>query len=131
MPTPKLADFYHELELSGLLETAQLQDLADSGLTQGDDTLPLARVLIRRGWLTRFQVNQIAAGRRDDLTVGPYRLLDRLGEGAMGQVFKAHHTVMNRTVALKVIRKEWLRNATAVARFYKEIQAAAQLIHPN
>ncbi|HEV3080793.1 MAG TPA: serine/threonine-protein kinase [Gemmataceae bacterium] len=131
MATPKLADFFHELELSGLLESAQLEDLTHGGLNQGEDMLPLARAIIRRGWLTRFQVNQIAAGRRQDLTVGPYRILDRLGEGAMGQVFKAHHAVMNRTVALKVIRKEWLRNANAVGRFYKEIQAAAQLIHPN
>src|SRR5207247_8198334 len=75
--------------------------------------------------------SQLAAGRGKELTIGPYRVLDRLGEGAMGQVYKAHHAVMRRTVALKVIRKEYLADPTAVARFYKEVQAAAQLVHPN
>src|SRR5438132_847404 len=131
MALPKLAAFLQALKDSGLLEPAQLTELEGSPLSQGEDMLLLARVIVRRGWLTRFQVNQLAAGRGQELSIGPYRLLDRLGEGAMGQVFKAHHAVMNRTVALKVIRKEWLRNATAVARFYKEVQAAAQLFHPN
>src|SRR5262249_26001713 len=46
-------------------------------------------------------------------------------------VFKAQHQLMRRLVALKVIRKELLDESDAVARFYREIQAASRLDHPN
>src|SRR5260370_26138033 len=49
----------------------------------------------------------------------------------MCQVFRAEHRAMNRIVALKVVRKEWLTNETAIRRFYREAQAAAQLAHPH
>src|SRR5262249_48723073 len=49
----------------------------------------------------------------------------------MGQVFKARHAHMGRVVALKLMRKDKLSSATAVERFFKEVQAAAKLTHPN
>jgi len=49
----------------------------------------------------------------------------------MGQVFKAHHQQHASHRRLKVIRKEKLGSPDAVKRFYQEIQAAAQLVHPN
>ncbi len=63
--------------------------------------------------------------------LGQYDLLELLGEGGMGQVYKARHRLMQRIVALKVIRKEQLIDPGAVARFHREIRAAAQLNHPN
>jgi serine/threonine-protein kinase len=56
--------------------------------------------------LTPYQANQLLAGRGADLLLGPYRILDRLGEGGMGQVFKAHHVSMDRIIALKIIPKD-------------------------
>src|SRR5262249_9788347 len=82
-------------------------------------------------WLTRYQLNVIAQGRGKDLILGPYLLLDRLGEGGMGQVYKARHQKMHRVVALKIIRKEKLASENTVNRFYQEVRAAAQLVHPN
>lgn len=60
-----------------------------------------------------------------------YELLAELGEGGMGQVFKARHKVMKRIVALKTIRPELINHPEAVARFAKEARAAARLSHPN
>ena len=91
----------------------------------------LAGELIRRGWLTPYQVNQLLQGRGRDLLLGSYVLLERLGEGGMGQVFKARNWKLGRVVALKLIRKERLDNPDAVRRFQREIRAAAQLDHPN
>jgi WD40 repeat protein/serine/threonine protein kinase len=91
----------------------------------------LARELIQRGWLTPYQANQIFLGKTADLVLGQYVLLERLGEGAMGQVFKARHLKMGRIVALKQIRKDRLANPTAVQRFQREIQLVAALHHPN
>src|SRR5262249_23975252 len=54
-----------------------------------------------------------------------------IGEGGMGQVFKAWHRHLDRVVALKVIRKDKLDHPEAVRRFLREIELAARLSHPN
>jgi WD40 repeat protein/tRNA A-37 threonylcarbamoyl transferase component Bud32 len=91
----------------------------------------LAKELLERGWLTAYQVNQIFQGQGSHLVLGQYLLLERLGEGGMGQVFKARHQRLERTVALKVIRKDRLTNPDAIERFQREARAAARLSHPN
>lgn len=67
----------------------------------------------------------------DAPTVPGYQILGRLGRGGMGVVYKARHERMNRLVALKVIDKVYLSEANAIGRFYREVQAAASLSHPN
>jgi serine/threonine protein kinase len=113
-----------------LLDAAQAEEAAALGL-QCADGRELAKTLVRRGWLTVFQVNKLLQYHANDLLIGPYLLLERLGEGGMGQVFKARHRSLGRVVALKVIRKEALTNPTAARRFEREVQANAQLTHPN
>jgi serine/threonine protein kinase len=63
--------------------------------------------------------------------LGQYQLLEKLGSGGMGKVFKARHRLMNRIVALKVIQDRRLSDPGAVHRFRKEIRALAQLDHPR
>jgi WD40 repeat protein/serine/threonine protein kinase len=128
---PRAASFLDNLRASALLSAAQLADLAKCPEARNPAPTPLARVVLQRGWLTRFQLNTVAAGRAKDLVVGPYVLLDKLGEGGMGMVYKARHQHMQRVVALKVIRKEKLANPESVKRFYQEVQLAGQLSHPN
>ncbi|MCP4784226.1 MAG: protein kinase [Fuerstiella sp.] len=60
-----------------------------------------------------------------------YRILEPLGAGGMGEVFKAEHRLMDRTVAVKVIRGEFMTSPTAVSRFRTEVRAASRLSHPN
>lgn len=60
-----------------------------------------------------------------------YRVLEMVGRGGMGLVFKAEHRFLNRLVALKVIRPRLLANPLAVERFRLEVEAAARLSHPN
>jgi WD40 repeat protein/tRNA A-37 threonylcarbamoyl transferase component Bud32 len=60
-----------------------------------------------------------------------YRPIRPLGFGGMGTVWLAEHKVMNRLVALKVIRPEFLEKPGATERFHREVQAAARLHHPN
>jgi serine/threonine protein kinase len=111
-----------------VLEPAQLDDLAHVAQLE---PRALAAELIRRGWLTPYQANQVLNGLARDLLLGSYVLLERLGEGGMGAVFKARNWKLGRVVALKLIRKDRLANEAAVRRFRREIQAAAQLRHPN
>lgn len=95
------------------------------------DSATIASHAVGQGWLTPYQVQRIHAGKGQKLSIGPYILLDILGEGSMGRVFKARHNKMGRTVALKVIRKELLSNQRVVLRFQQEIRAVGQIMHPN
>jgi eukaryotic-like serine/threonine-protein kinase len=114
-----------------ILEDPQLDALAREQWARIAGPDELARELLRRGWLTHYQVDQLARGRGGDLVLGAYLILDALGEGGMGRVLKARHRRMNRTVALKVIRPEHLARPGVVGRFHCEIEAAARLSHPN
>jgi serine/threonine-protein kinase len=60
-----------------------------------------------------------------------YRVIEELGAGGMGVVYKAEHRVMGRTVALKVVAPNLTARARAVERFRKEVRAAARLEHNN
>jgi hypothetical protein len=60
-----------------------------------------------------------------------YRVLQVLGAGGMGTVYKAEHQRMERPVALKVLRRDLTQDAGAVERFHREVKAAARLAHPN
>jgi serine/threonine protein kinase/WD40 repeat protein len=91
----------------------------------------LARELVRRGLLTTFQANEIMQDRAGRLVLGQYLLLERLGQGGMGEVFKARHRVLDRLVALKIIRAEYVNHPDAVERFRRECRAAGRLSHPN
>lgn len=87
--------------------------------------------LVKTGWLTAFQANLLLRRRSDELVLGPYLLLSRIGKGGMGQVFKARHRTLNRIVALKLLREEKISSKEAVLRFRREIQLSSQLAHPN
>jgi tetratricopeptide (TPR) repeat protein/tRNA A-37 threonylcarbamoyl transferase component Bud32/TolB-like protein len=67
----------------------------------------------------------------DDASVGPYRVIDRLGAGGMGEVFLATDTRLNRKVALKYLSDPALDLPRARERLLREARAAAQISHPN
>src|SRR6185295_10816183 len=62
----------------------------------------LALSLVGDGLLTPFQARQLTHGQAKGLVLGQYRLLEEIGRGGFGQVYKALHTVMDRVVAVKV-----------------------------
>jgi formylglycine-generating enzyme required for sulfatase activity/tRNA A-37 threonylcarbamoyl transferase component Bud32 len=124
-------DLIQRLRQRRLLEPEQLDDVTRTLSARPAEPRALAGQLIQRGWLTPYQINQLFLGRDRDLVLGPYVLLERLGEGGMGKVFKARHAKLGRIVALKVIRKDCLGTPRSIRRFHREIQAVARLSHPN
>jgi len=62
---------------------------------------------------------------------GRYRIIEKVGVGGMGTVYRAEHEVLRRQVALKVLRTELLQDSMAMARFEQEARACAALTHPN
>src|SRR5262245_57946239 len=118
------ANFMESVRQSGVLDAAQLKQLTPKVLARASDARDLARALVKKGWLTQFQVNQLLQDKPQDLVLDQYLILDRIGEGGMGSVYRARHRVMGREVALKVIRKDRLDNPDAIRRFQREISAA-------
>jgi serine/threonine protein kinase len=101
------------------------------GMPPTSDATALANRLVKEGRLTAFQARHIYAGKARALVLGPYALLDVIGRGGMGCVYKAEHRKMRRLVAIKVIAKTALKSPEAAFRFEREVQAAARLEHPN
>jgi serine/threonine-protein kinase len=131
MPITTGAELLEALRRHGILEPDQLDSLERDPPPGGAEARGLARELMRREWLTPYQANQLLQDRGAELVVGPYVLLARVGQGGMGQVFKARHQRLGRVVALKVIRAESLEHPDMVRRFRRETRAAAQLAHRN
>src|SRR5262249_47607748 len=115
----ELLDSLYDLEL---LPAKQLEEAVGPLRQQFPQARDLAAECVRRGWLTDFQAERLLAGQGSSIAFGPYLLLQRLGQGGMGEVFKARHRLLNRTVALKVTRKELLTDPTNERRFVREIQ---------
>lgn len=67
----------------------------------------------------------------DARQLGQYRLLNKLGEGGMGEVYLAEHQLLKRPCAVKLINADLEDNSIALARFEREVQSAAMLSHPN
>lgn len=86
--------------------------------------------MVHQGLLTSFQAQQLGHGRWKGFEVGNYRILDRLGEGGMGQVFLAEHRTLGKRVALKLFNPRTV-SPLARERFLREARAAAKLNHPN
>lgn len=91
----------------------------------------MARKLVEQGVLTRFQAERLLGGVTTGFFMGPYRILELLGKGGMGRVYKAEHRSMKRIVALKVLSSNTLKTERAVQLFLHEIRAVGVLQHPN
>ena len=125
--------FTQRLTSSGVMSADDLRDwiAAVPVEKRPGDGEALARELVRVKKLTKFQAEQLYAGKGSSLTLGNYVILDKLGQGGMGIVLKAQHKRMSRVVALKVMFPAAVKSAGAVKRFHREVQTAAKLTHPN
>lgn len=127
-----LDDFLGNLSQSGLLPPHDLATVKSQSTKEPTNTVAtLIDWLIHEHKLTRYQAELIVRGQKGGLVLGNYVILEKLGQGGMGTVFKAKHRRMNRLVALKVLPSALSIVPEAIARFQREVEAAARLQHTN
>jgi serine/threonine-protein kinase len=121
--------FLHHLERSRLLSEEQCRQVSVRFPESSGESL--ARALMAEGLLTAYQADQLLLGLSKGFFLGPYRILEFLGQGGMAYIFKAVHTTMERVVALKVFRRDLYDSDQARALAQWESRVLAQLNHPN
>lgn len=131
MPIDSVATFLTILQRTQVLTPQEVQEVTRELGPHYADPHDLAAYLIEIEWLTEYQVQLLFNERWEELTIGPYLILDRLGEGGVSEVFKAWDTVKGRTVALKVLHQHLTDRTAAVGEFQRELQAVTRLSHPN
>ena len=123
--------------LSGLVSPEQLEEIIQAARARWED-LPedpvlrgerLAEQAVAMGLLNPWQARQLLEG-RTKFTLGSYRVVDSLGRGGVGQVFKAVHELLGREVAIKVLPRE-RATPERVEQFLREIRLLASLDHPH
>ncbi|MGD8499242.1 MAG: serine/threonine-protein kinase, partial [Phycisphaerales bacterium] len=95
----------------------------------------LKDLMIELDYITTTQAERLRTSIKESKAavqqIPGYKILGKLGAGAMAIVYKARQLSLNRTVAIKVLPKRFSENKEYVERFYKEGQAAGRLNHPN
>ncbi len=126
-------EFLQILGNSGLFSRDELGKTlaALPAAVDASDGLSLARSLTAAGKLTDFQAEALLERKFEDLVLGNYEVLARLGTGGMGTVFKARHRRMKREVAIKLMARSIAQDSTFLQRFQREVETVARLSHPN
>lgn len=101
----------------------------------GENPTTLDQILIQKRYITSSQLNRLKANVKESRdTAGQipgYKILGKLGSGAMAVVYKAKQLSLDRTVAIKVLPKKFVQKSDYVDRFYKEGRLAAKMNHNN
>lgn len=116
---------------SHVLVPEHLDELVGTLLPRCNDWAILGPELVFRGWLTPYQLDALRRTGTRDLVLGSYVLLDVIGEGGMGQIFRARNWKLGTPAAVKVIRTERAADPSAVGRFLREIRALGAIRHPG
>ena len=128
-----IKELLQNLTESGLLSDAEISTIHDSIGARSDvrSAESFARELVRQNHLTKLQAAAVLKGKTKNLVFGEYVVLEKIGSGGMGQVFKANHRPTGKMVAVKVLSADAVKNRRLIERFKKEARAVARLKHPN
>lgn len=128
-----IQEFLNNLTESNLLTDDEISTIHDSIGSRPDvkSAESFARELVRQDHLTKLQAAAVLKGKTKNLVFGEYVVLEKIGSGGMGQVFKARHRPTGKLVAVKVLSADAVKNRRLIERFKKEARAVARLKHPN
>jgi serine/threonine-protein kinase len=121
--------FVWDLRRSNLIDRGQLDQIVGEflGRHPGAEPPALAEFLVEQGTLTRFQADRLLQGKTQGFVLGPYTLMDALGTGSMGTVYKARSKTDNAWYAVKVLPRRSMWNVRIARR---KVRAFEQAQHP-
>lgn len=128
-PTMPIRNFVNSLKRCGLFEESEIDSLLSD--LDSTDSSTMAKALVGKKKLTPFQARVLLKGRWKGLVLGNYELLDKLGQGGMGSVFRARHRRLRRIVCVKVMNSAGRKSPQMIERFRNEMRTVAALSHPN
>lgn len=130
-------DFIAKCLEQGLITQEQVDEctkLRDQAVQDGAH-VTFAQIAVTQGYVRKQQAEeiyrQLDSERRTPMRIGGFEIIEKIGSGGMGTVFKARQLSMNRLVALKVLPPKLTKNKSYIERFKREAIAAAKLNHPN
>ncbi len=133
-PAATARDYCTLLVKSRLLPADEVESLYGKWREErpgGDERVDsFRRFLVTRRALTEYQAALVQRGRADGFLLGEYKILDQIGKGQMGGVYKATHT-SGQIVALKILPASKARNLHILGRFQREARLLTQFEHPN
>jgi len=128
-------------------QVAECLEALKAARASGDGETDLGKVMIEKGYLTEEQVKavcdalekvrqgpqgpQAAPPKKLPKDFGQYEILEKIGQGGMGMVYKAKQVSLNRLVAIKILAPRLAASKNYVDRFLREARSAAALQHPN
>lgn len=127
------AEFIRDLDTLGILEAYQCLPIL-AALPQSPEALTKSETVAALNdsdLLSQWQAERLSDSSPESLVLGDYVLIDPLGKGGMGIVYRARHRRMDRLVALKTLTHQAADSDASVQRFQREVRAAARLSHPN
>jgi serine/threonine protein kinase len=125
-------EFVDALQVTGLLDESQMVQVMHAMPSEVDALAnSLAERLVAEDLLTKYQANMILGRSASPLVLDRYVILDSIGAGGMGIVYKAMHRSLHQIVALKLLPLHAVDSPDKVRRFQREMRAAAKISHPN
>lgn len=115
----------------GLLDEQQLREIWAALGARDVPVNELLQLLLRREYLTNYQVERLVKGERSGFFFGPYKVLYLVGSGTFARVYRGVHKENGQVVALKVLRNRFSDNPEQYERFLREGQLGRELRHPN
>lgn len=115
----------------GLLDERQLREVWAALGSRNVEAEELLQLLVRREFLTNYQVERLRKGERGGYFFGPYKVLYLVGAGTFARVYRAVHRETGQVVALKVLRSRFSENPAQAGQFVREGQVGCALRHPN
>ncbi|MBN1394220.1 MAG: protein kinase [Pirellulales bacterium] len=115
----------------GLLDERQLRDVWGSFGSHNVPMEEFLQTLVRREYLTNYQVERLVKGERTGFFFGKYRVLYLVGSGTFARVYRAVHRETGQVVAVKVLRNRYSENRAQAGLFVREGRVGCALRHPN
>jgi len=115
----------------GLLDERQLQEVWASFGSHDVPVDDFLQVLVRREFMTNYQVERLVKGERSGFFFGDYKVLYLVGTGTFARVYRAMHRETEQVVAVKVLRNRYSDTPAQFGQFVREGQVGCTLRHPN